>query len=131
MRLPHWHVRLSINESGLISELHKTIIKDKVKFKEISKPKLFISLIFKICLDILNKNNCPFFPQVHVGGVLARLIDSPYTKRATFQSPFPRRSSLLPSRCNETSNFDDSALHLLSPVPHTSTARHEQKESLG
>lgn len=69
--------------------------------------------------------------QVHVGGVLARLIDSPYTKRSTFRSPFPRRSSLLPSRVNDTT-FDDSALHLLSPVPHTSAAsRLEKNESLG
>lgn len=68
--------------------------------------------------------------QVHVGGVLARLIDSPYTKQSTFQSPFPRRSSLLPTRC-DTNTFDDSALHLLSPVPHSSTSRLAQKENLG
>ncbi|XP_013191577.1 anaphase-promoting complex subunit 1 [Amyelois transitella] len=67
--------------------------------------------------------------KVHVGGVLARLIDSPYTRRNTFQSPFPRRSSLLPTR-NDTT-FDDSALHLLSPVPHSSASRLEHKETLG
>ncbi|KPJ21390.1 hypothetical protein RR48_00418 [Papilio machaon] len=74
--------------------------------------------------------------KVHVGGVLARLLDSPYTKRAAhplalpvLQSPFPRRSSLLPSRSDCA--FDDSALHLLSPVPHSSVSRIEHKESLG
>ncbi|CAG5043393.1 unnamed protein product [Parnassius apollo] len=73
--------------------------------------------------------------KVHVGGVLARLLDSPYTKRSvqplqSLQSPFPRRSSLLPSRTADSA-FDDSALHLLSPVPHSSASRIEHKESLG
>nr|XP_037873049.1 anaphase-promoting complex subunit 1 isoform X2 [Bombyx mori] len=69
--------------------------------------------------------------KVHVGGVLARLMDSPYTKRSSFQSPFPRRSSLLPSRCADASAFDDSALHLLSPVPHAAASRPTHKEPLG
>ncbi|KAJ0176308.1 hypothetical protein K1T71_008482, partial [Dendrolimus kikuchii] len=89
-----------------------------------------IALIDETGNIILQSGNS-YVGKVHVGGVLARLIDSPYTKSCTFQSPFPRRSSLLPTRCNETSNFDDSALHLLSPVPHTSASRLEPKESLG
>ncbi|XP_049874978.1 anaphase-promoting complex subunit 1 [Pectinophora gossypiella] len=64
--------------------------------------------------------------KVHVGGVLARLIDSPYAA-GSLQSPFPRRSSLLPARLDAA--FDDSALHLLSPVPHPSKPRH--KDTLG
>lgn len=60
--------------------------------------------------------------KVHIGGVLAGLVSSPYNKSSVFHSPFPRRSSLLPSRMTETPVFDDSALHMLSPVPHSSSA---------
>ncbi|VVD00273.1 unnamed protein product [Leptidea sinapis] len=64
------------------------------------------------------------------GNIVLRSGNNFVGKRNTFQSPFPRRSSLLPTRC-EPNTFDDSALHLLSPVPHSSATRIEHKETLG
>ncbi|XP_026741870.1 anaphase-promoting complex subunit 1 [Trichoplusia ni] len=121
----HSHGRMS-KTNLMVGAVSTVLAKDAVVLDHLN----MIALIDEAGNIILQSGNY-VVGKVHVGGVLARLIDSPYTKRATFQSPFPRRSSLLPSRCNETSNFDDSALHLLSPVPHTSAARIEQKESLG
>ncbi|CAH0686482.1 unnamed protein product [Spodoptera exigua] len=127
VRLQRSHSLGQTSKTNLMVGAVSTVLaKDAVVLEHLN----MIALIDEAGNIILQSGN-HVVGKVHVGGVLARLIDSPYTKRATFQSPFPRRSSLLPSRCNETSNFDDSALHLLSPVPHSSTARHEQKESLG
>ncbi|KAJ8719345.1 hypothetical protein PYW08_011520 [Mythimna loreyi] len=130
VRLQRSHSLGQTSKTNLMVGAVSTVLaKDAVVLEHLN----MIALIDEAGNIILHSGN-HVVGKVHVGGVLARLIDSPYTKRhqATFQSPFPRRSSLLPSRCNETSTFDDSALHLLSPVPHTSAAaRIEQKESLG
>nr|XP_049700108.1 anaphase-promoting complex subunit 1 [Helicoverpa armigera] len=126
VRLQRSHSLGQTSKTNLMVGAVSTVLaKDAVVLEHLN----MIALIDEAGNIILQSGN-HVVGKVHVGGVLARLIDSPYTKRATFQSPFPRRSSLLPSRCNEAS-FDDSALHLLSPVPHTSAARLEQKESLG
>ncbi|CAH0400129.1 unnamed protein product [Chilo suppressalis] len=110
----------------IVGSVSSVLAKDAVVLEHLK----MIALIDESGNIILHSGNS-VVGKVHVGGVLARLIDSPYTKRTAFQSPFPRRSSLLPSRCNDASSFDDSALHLLSPVPHTSASRLEQKETIG
>ncbi|CAG9788243.1 unnamed protein product [Diatraea saccharalis] len=110
----------------IVGSVSTVLAKDAVVLEHLQ----MIALIDEFGNIILQSGN-NVVGKVHVGGVLARLIDSPYTKRTAFQSPFPRRSSLLPSRCNDASAFDDSALHLLSPVPHTSASRLEQKETIG
>ncbi|XP_017782212.1 PREDICTED: anaphase-promoting complex subunit 1 [Nicrophorus vespilloides] len=61
--------------------------------------------------------------KLHIGGVLAQHVPSPFVVRRSlkqFTSPFPRRSSLLPSSqtSSEVPRFDD---HLLSPVLPTSS----------
>ncbi|XP_050344648.1 anaphase-promoting complex subunit 1 [Nymphalis io] len=109
----------------IVGSISSILAKDAVVLEHLK----MIALIDETGNIILQSGNS-FVGKVHVGGILARLIDSPYTKRNTFQSPFPRRSSLLPTRC-ETNTFDDSALHLLSPVPHSSALRLQQKENLG
>lgn len=55
--------------------------------------------------------------KVHIGGVLAGLITSPYNQTNVFDTSFPRRSSLLPTSHRDVPLLDDSALHQLSPVP--------------
>ncbi|XP_059045476.1 anaphase-promoting complex subunit 1 [Achroia grisella] len=115
----------STKSNIIVGSISSVYAKDAVVLDNLK----MIALIDESGNIILQSGNS-FVGKVHVGGVLARLIDSPYTKRSTFQSPFPRRSSLLPSRCTDA-NFDDSALHLLSPVPHSSVSRIEQKETLG
>ncbi|XP_061717841.1 anaphase-promoting complex subunit 1 [Cydia pomonella] len=124
LRLQKSHSHGQLCKTNLIVGTISTVLaKDAVVLDHLN----MIALIDESGNIILQSGN-HVVGKVHVGGVLARLIDSPYTKRSTFQSPFPRRSSLLPSRCNET--FDDSALHLLSPVPHVSASRME-KDTLG
>ncbi|XP_028156342.1 anaphase-promoting complex subunit 1 isoform X2 [Ostrinia furnacalis] len=126
IRLQKSHSHGQPSKSNLIvGAVSSVLAKDAVVLDHLN----MIALIDESGNIILQSGNS-MVGKVHVGGVLARLIDSPYTK-PTFQSPFPRRSSLLPSRCNDASAFDDSALHLLSPVPHSSASRLEQKESLG
>ncbi|GBP50317.1 Anaphase-promoting complex subunit 1 [Eumeta japonica] len=73
--------------------------------------------------NIILRSGSELVGKIHVGGVLARLIDSPYSRRGVLSSPFPRRSSLLPSHVADAPSLDDSALHLLSPVPHAPAAR--------
>ncbi|EEZ99272.2 anaphase-promoting complex subunit 1 [Tribolium castaneum] len=53
--------------------------------------------------------------KLHIGGTLVQHTPSPYVRRnlAQFNSPFPRRSSLLPHCKQLDPKFDD---HLLSPV---------------
>lgn len=126
MRLQRSHSHGQTSKTNLMVGAVSTVLaKDAVVLEHLN----MIALIDEAGNIILQSGNS-IVGKVHVGGVLARLIDSPYTKRASFQSPFPRRSSLLPSRINDVT-FDDSALHLLSPVPHSSVSRLEQKESLG
>ncbi|XP_075976673.1 anaphase promoting complex subunit 1 [Anticarsia gemmatalis] len=126
LRLQRSHSHGQMCKTNLMVGAVSTVLaKDAVVMEHLN----MIALIDEAGNIILQSGNS-VVGKVHVGGVLARLIDSPYTKRATFQSPFPRRSSLLPSRVNDAT-FDDSALHLLSPVPHSSASRLEQKESLG
>ncbi|XP_061376792.1 anaphase-promoting complex subunit 1 isoform X2 [Danaus plexippus] len=108
----------------IVGSISSVLAKDAVVLDHLK----MIALIDETGNIILQSGN-NFVGKVHVGGILARLIDSPYTKRthvgrASLPSPFPRRSSLLPSR--EPPSFDDSALHLLSPVPHSSTSRCER-----
>ncbi|KAM3961524.1 LOW QUALITY PROTEIN: anaphase-promoting complex subunit 1-like [Aphomia sociella] len=117
--------RQSYKSNIIVGSVSSVMAKDAVVLDNLK----MIALIDESGNIILQSGNS-VVGKVHVGGVLARLIDSPYTKRSTFQSPFPRRSSLLPSRCNDAT-FDDSALHLLSPVPHSSVSRLEPKETLG
>lgn len=107
----------------IVGTISTFIAKDAVVLNDLK----MVALIDELGNIIMQSGN-HIVGKVHVGGVLARLIDSPYTKRSMFASPFPRRSSLLPTRSHDTSVFDDSALHLLSPVPHTSRS---QKDSLG
>ncbi|XP_068629420.1 anaphase-promoting complex subunit 1 [Battus philenor] len=114
----------------IVGTVSSVYAKDAVVLNDLK----MIALIDESGNIILQSGNS-FVGKVHVGGVLARLLDSPYTKRSLqplppMQSPFPRRSSLLPSRAADPA-FDDSALHLLSPVPHSSTSRIEHKDSLG
>ncbi|XP_052748922.1 anaphase-promoting complex subunit 1 [Galleria mellonella] len=126
MRLQKSHSHGQSSKNNIIvGSVSSVLAKDAVVLDNLK----MIALIDESGNIILQSGN-NFVGKVHVGGVLARLIDSPYTRRSTFQSPFPRRSSLLPSRCTDA-NFDDSALHLLSPVPHSSVPRIEQKETLG
>ncbi|XP_044258257.1 anaphase-promoting complex subunit 1 [Tribolium madens] len=53
--------------------------------------------------------------KLHIGGTLVQHTPSPYVRRnlAQFNSPFPRRSSLLPHCLQLDPKFDE---HLLSPV---------------
>ena len=51
--------------------------------------------------------------KVHVGGILATLSTTP-TFNSSFSSPFPRRSSLLPTSVMDNKFEED--LHMLSPV---------------
>ncbi|XP_026330751.1 anaphase-promoting complex subunit 1 isoform X3 [Hyposmocoma kahamanoa] len=123
VRLQKSHAHGQMSKTNLIvGTVSIVLAKDAVVLNHLK----MIALIDEAGNIILQSGNHAV-GKLHIGGVLARLIDSPYTKRGTFQSPFPRRSSLLPSRHDAT--FDDSALHLLSPVPHTS--RQEHKETLG
>ncbi|XP_013161893.1 PREDICTED: anaphase-promoting complex subunit 1-like [Papilio xuthus] len=132
LRLQKSHSHGQLLKSNLIvGAVSSVYAKDAVVLNDLK----MIALIDESGNIILQSGNS-VVGKVHVGGVLARLLDSPYTKRAahplalpSLHSPFPRRSSLLPSRTDCT--FDDSALHLLSPVPHSSTSRIEHKESLG
>ncbi|KPI90988.1 Anaphase-promoting complex subunit 1 [Papilio xuthus] len=132
LRLQKSHSHGQLLKSNLIvGAVSSVYAKDAVVLNDLK----MIALIDESGNIILQSGNS-VVGKVHVGGVLARLLDSPYTKRAAhplalpaLHSPFPRRSSLLPSRTDCT--FDDSALHLLSPVPHSSTSRIEHKESLG
>ncbi|CAG4961366.1 unnamed protein product [Colias eurytheme] len=126
MRLKKSHSHGQTSKTNIIvGWVSSVMAKDAVVLEHLK----MMALIDEMGNIILQSGN-NFVGKVHVGGVLARLIDSPYTKRSTFQSPFPRRSSLLPTRCDNTT-FDDSALHLLSPVPHSSVSRIEQKETMG
>ncbi|CAH2241616.1 jg3948 [Pararge aegeria aegeria] len=120
----HSHGQLS-KTNIIVGSISSALAKDAVVLDHLK----MIALIDETGNIILQSGN-NFVGKVHVGGILARLIDSPYTKQSTFQSPFPRRSSLLPTRCDATS-FDDSALHLLSPVLHSSVSRLEPRENLG
>ncbi|KAL4715619.1 hypothetical protein ACJJTC_006198 [Scirpophaga incertulas] len=126
VRLQKSHSHGQLSKNIIVGLVSSVLAKDAVVLEHLN----MIALIDESGNIILQSGN-NVVGKVHVGGVLARLIDSPYTKRSTFQSPFPRRSSLLPSRCNDVSSFDDSALHLLSPVPHTAASRLEQRETLG
>ncbi|XP_050663592.1 anaphase-promoting complex subunit 1-like [Leptidea sinapis] len=126
MRLKKSHSNIQTNRSNIIVGWVSCVLaKDAVVLDHLK----MIALIDEAGNIVLRSGN-NFVGKVHVGGVLARLINSSYSKRNTFQSPFPRRSSLLPTRC-EPNTFDDSALHLLSPVPHSSATRIEHKETLG
>ncbi|CAK1542886.1 unnamed protein product [Leptosia nina] len=125
MRLKKSHTHGQNKMNIIVGWVSSVLAKDAVVLDHLK----MMALIDETGNIILQSGN-NFVGKIHVGGVLARLIDSPYTKRSTFQSPFPRRSSLLPTRCDNTT-FDDSALHLLSPVPHSSVSRLERKESLG
>ncbi|XP_052742012.1 anaphase-promoting complex subunit 1 [Bicyclus anynana] len=109
----------------IVGSISSVLAKDAVVLEHLK----MIALIDETGNIILQSGNS-FVGKVHVGGILARLIDSPYTKQSTFQSPFPRRSSLLPTHC-DAATFDDSALHLLSPVLHSSVSRLEPKQNLG
>ncbi|XP_045484614.1 anaphase-promoting complex subunit 1 [Pieris rapae] len=126
MRLKRSHSHGQTSKTNIIvGWMSSVVAKDAVVLDHLK----MIALVDETGNIVLQSGN-DLVGKVHVGGVLARLIDSPYTKRSTFQSPFPRRSSLLPTRCDTT--FDDSALHLLSPVPHSSVSRLEHnKETLG
>ncbi|CAH2041755.1 unnamed protein product, partial [Iphiclides podalirius] len=112
----------------IVGSVSSVFAKDAVVLNDLN----MIALIDETGNIILQSGNS-VVGKVHVGGVLARLLDSPYTRRSlppARAAPFPRRSSLLPSRAPDCA-LDDSALHLLSPVPHPSASRVDHKESPG
>ncbi|KAI5642890.1 anaphase-promoting complex subunit 1 domain-containing protein [Phthorimaea operculella] len=124
VRLKESHLHGQSSKTNLIvGSVSMVLAKDAVVLEHLK----LIALIDESGNIILQSGNHTV-GKVHVGGVLARLIDSPYG-RGALQSPFPRRSSLLPSRIHDAT-FDDSALHLLSPVPH-STKQQQQKNAAG
>ncbi|XP_041981224.1 anaphase-promoting complex subunit 1 [Aricia agestis] len=122
VRLQKSHSHGNSKPNIIVGTVSSVLAKDAVVLNHLK----MIALIDETGNIILQSGN-NFVGKVHVGGILARLLDSPYTKRP-LQSPFPRRSSLLPSRSDAT--LDDPALHLLSPVPHSAATRRHHTQGV-
>ncbi|KAG6462478.1 hypothetical protein O3G_MSEX013280 [Manduca sexta] len=105
------------SESFRPPSLSTVLAKDAVVLDHLK----MIALIDESGNIILQSGNC-VVGKVHVCGVLARLL-SP--------APFPRRSSVLPAHDHAArAALDDSALHLLSPVPSLAHDRMRHKDAV-
>lgn len=83
----------------------------------VNVPLLNMIAVIDLSGNIILYSGINMIGKVHIGGVLAGLINSPYNQIKKFDSPFPRRSSLLPMMSRDKP-IDD-PFHQLSPVPHS------------
>lgn len=77
-------------------------------------PHLHMLAILEHTSNVVLYSGLTVIGKLHIGGALAQHVPSPFAvKKKFFNSPFPRRSSLLPTSTPVDPRFDE---HLLSPV---------------